>query len=125
MFKKLTALAFAAALAVGITAAPADAAAQVGLAVPGSAIAGYATPVIVVAKAAPFNFVNADAIAPHDIASVAPGSVRGRYLFASDVISASQAVAPVLGMENTTTGSTYEYFCTIHPATMKGTIVVV
>lgn len=108
---------------VVLTPPEAKASAQAGVAVPGSALAGYGTPVITVAKDAPFNFVNTDALAPHDLVSVKSGSVRGQYLFASDVIGVG--VSEVKGMQNTQTGQTYEFYCTIHPATMRGTLVVV
>ncbi len=121
--KRVAALAAAAGLALAmISPTPAQAAANLGVAVPGSFTAGYATPVIVVTKDAPFNFVSAD-IQGHDIVSVAPGSVRGHYLFASDVIPLA-GVSEVQGMQNTVSGETYEFFCSIHPGTMRGELTV-
>lgn len=121
--RKFAVAAVAALLAVGLTPGPARATTQAGVAVAGSALAGYGTPAIVVAKAAPFNFVNADPLAPHDIVSTEPGPVRDKYLFASQVIGVG--ASEVAGIENTETGQTYEFFCTVHPATMRGTLVVI
>lgn len=70
----------------------------------------------------PLNFRNDDISgASHDVASTANGSVRGQFLFASEIVG--QGVTSfVEGSQYLTTGS-YDFFCSIHPS-MKGKLNV-
>jgi len=90
----------------------------------------YTTPVAVLAKGAPMNFVNVDVEIHNVVASTAQGSRSGRPwcpatgfcpLFWSEVIGAG--TTPILGLANASQGSTFEFLCVIHP-NMRGTIIV-
>jgi plastocyanin len=80
----------------------------------------YANPDVTIDQGEPLTFRNAD-IARHDVTSTQPGTVRD-HLFASDTIGNGET-SFVEGSQYLTTG-TYDYFCTIHPSFMKGTITV-
>lgn len=112
---------------------PSHAAVSAVVAGPGnSASSTYTTPVAVLAKAGPMNFVNVDIEEHNVVASTAAGSRTGRPwcpatgfcpLFWSAVISTG-GTTPILGLSNVAQGSSYEFLCVVHP-NMKGTIVVV
>jgi plastocyanin len=106
--------------------AVAPAHALVGLAVPGSFQAGYATSQIVVPAGQSLTFANAD-VQSHDIVSdaCAQRNSRGECIkrtFASRVIGAGET-ADVTGVSSLRAGA-YQFFCSIHPSTMKGTLTV-
>ena len=65
-------------------------------------------------------FRNVDPFVRHDVASVAPGEVKG-HLFASDTIG--QGTSFVEGSQYLTTGE-YPFFCSIHEADMRAKLVV-
>lgn len=70
----------------------------------------------------PLYFRNDDLSGPsHDVASTANGSVRGSYLFASEIIGQGKT-SFVEGSQYLTTGS-YDFICSLHPS-MKGTLKV-
>ncbi|MDQ4125522.1 MAG: plastocyanin/azurin family copper-binding protein [Actinomycetota bacterium] len=119
-----------------ILAAPAPAQAAVAAAVPGSFLAGFATPVVVAAQGEGITFVNADP-APHNF--VADGvylskkeSKKARWctsfpakacpLFWSPTIAAGETIE-VEGLERLEAGARYPFFCSAHPG-MKGTLVI-
>lgn len=127
-------ISIAAALLVAGAAAPAGA--VVAVAVPGSEVAGYATPVVVAAVGGPLQFVNTDPIAVHNL--VADGlygpktkdwcTTRQKQddtcpLFWSATIGVGTTA--VLGLDELERGGSYPFVCTIHPSTMKGTLVAV
>ena len=66
-------------------------------------------------------FRNTDPLVNHDVVSVAPGSVQGRYLFASDTIG--QGTSFVEGSQYLTTGE-YEFYCSVHAQDMRGKLTV-
>lgn len=104
-----------------LSAFPAQAAVNTSVAGPGAAIAGYATPVFVVVKAAPANFVNLDPLQPHDLVSVQ--KKNGVPIFKTTAINAGQTV-PIQGLA-TLPADDYDFYCSIHAATMKGTLTIV
>lgn len=70
----------------------------------------------------PLYFRNEDLSGPsHDVASTANGSVRGSYLFASEIIGPNNT-SFVEGSQYLTTGS-YDFICSLHPS-MKGKLNV-
>lgn len=64
---------------------------------------------------------NADPFVRHDVVSVAPGDVKGRYLFASDTIG--QGTSFVEGSQYLTSGE-YDFYCSIHESEMRAKLVV-
>jgi plastocyanin len=118
---------------VAAGAAPAHAA--VAAAGPGGFAAGFATPVVVVAKGEDLTFVNGD-VAPHNVTAVdaflskkdakktkwCSGFDKGKCpLFWSQTITAGQQT-PVEGLDRIEAGKQYAFICTLHPG-MKGTLV--
>lgn len=99
---------------------PADAVANAAVAVPGSFLAGYATPVLVLSRSAPATFANLDLIL-HDIRSVANAPNNQPY-FSSDAIGPGET-ASIDGLAGTPAG-VYEFYCSLHETTMRGTAVV-
>ena len=125
-----------AASAALVLAAAAPAQAAVAAAVPGSFLAGFATPVVVAAQGEGITFANADA-APHNF--VADGVYLSKKdakkspwcsaftpktcpLFWSPTIAAGETTE-VEGLERLEAGQQYPFFCSLHPG-MKGTLVV-
>lgn len=126
----------AAASAAVVLAPSAPAHAAVAAAVPGSFVAGFATPVVVTAPGEAITFANADP-APHNF--VADGvylskkdakkspwctsfSAKACPLFWSPTIAAGESTE-VAGVERLEAGQQYPFFCSVHPG-MKGTLVV-
>lgn len=109
---------------------PARAAAHVAVAPVGASVVGFATPVVVAAKAAPLTFVNLDQIR-HDFVATKRAGGSGpwcsRYpagacpVFWTDLIGGG-TTAPVQGTANLTSGERYEFVCTVH-GVMKGTLI--
>lgn len=99
---------------------PAPAAANIAVAAPGSFFAGYATPVLVLSKAAPATLANLD-VEPHDIRSTTKGPDGNPYF--SSLIIGTGETTPIEGL-GTTPAGTYEFFCFLHSTTMRGTAVV-
>jgi plastocyanin len=114
----------AVALAVPGSAAPGTVAA----AGPNAQVAGYATPTIVLPAGGELSFANSDPLSSHNLLSKKTRKVKKgkRYvrkpLFAS-VVAGTGSVVPVKGTANLKPGS-YEFFCSLHAGTMKGTLVV-
>jgi plastocyanin len=118
---KLADLVSAAAIALVIGTGPAEAQA-VGtpvLALPGAFQLGYATPVIVTQVGGTITFVSAD-IPPHNVCIVY-GPLDHRC--SSTVGLGGTATDTPTG--DLASGSIYEFFCSIHPDTMRGTLVAV
>jgi outer membrane protein assembly factor BamB/plastocyanin len=90
------------------------------VAVPGSTYTTYATPVMVTSVGGPLNFVNFD-LPQHDVVSDEKGP-DGRALFQSK-LSGLGEIAPVEGLDNVKSGSTYGFFCSLHPG-MRGSLIV-
>ncbi|HMC43483.1 MAG TPA: plastocyanin/azurin family copper-binding protein [Acidimicrobiales bacterium] len=108
---------------------------------PGAFLAGYATPTVVAQPSAALTFSNAD-IAPHNVVALDPaapvptdlygpdtpacaaaGYAVGKCpLFWSATISAGQT--GVNGTENVAAGKSYSFYCTVHPFSMRGTLIV-
>ena len=124
-----------AAIGVLTTASVAHAAAAV--AGPGAFAAGFATPVVVIAEGesisflnadvAPHNFVAADAFLPRKAEKKAPWCTsydKGKCpLFWSPTLAAGES-AEVDGLERVRSGEQYEFFCSLHPGSMRGTLIV-
>ena len=87
---------------------------------PGSAVAGYYTPAVVVLRGTWANFQNLD-IALHDVRSGTPVAPTGR--FGTSLIRFGQT-SRVVGVESLPRG-TYKFYCSIHPVLMKGFLQVV
>ena len=82
----------------------------------------YAATEYTIDQGEPLNFRNDDLSGPsHDVASTANGSVRGSFLFASEIVGPGKS-SYVEGSQYLTTGR-YDFFCSIHPS-MKGTLIV-
>jgi plastocyanin len=82
----------------------------------------YTTTSITMAQGEPLNFKNNDLSVKHDVVSTANGEVKKQYLFASDTIEGGKS-SFVEGSQYLTTG-TYDFYCSVHPAQMKGKITV-
>ena len=87
---------------------------------PGAFAAGYATPVVVVGAGGELEYTNFD-VTLHDVIAVDEDEA-GTPLFASAKIGIGQT-AGVVGVELLEPGS-YEFYCSLHEATMQGTLVV-
>jgi plastocyanin len=82
----------------------------------------YAAEEYTIDQGEPLHFRNEDLSGPsHDVASTANGSVRGSFLFASEIVGPGKT-SFVEGSQYLTTGS-YDFFCSIHPS-MKGRLIV-
>ena len=99
-----------------------QAAANTAVAIPGSFVAGYATPQLVIHKGGPATFVNLD-IEDHDIRSVVkkPNDAT-KPLFSSAIIETGE-YATIDGISATPAGD-YEFFCVVH-SDMRGTATIV
>lgn len=105
--------------AVASLTVPSSAAVNVAIAGPGAEVAGtYATPTVVLVKAAPLNLVNAD-IASHDVVSTIKRG--GKHIFKS-AVAPTGGMVPVEGVSSLEVG-TYEFYCSLHP-NMVGTLDV-
>lgn len=114
---------------------PTPAHAAVAAAAPGGFAAGFATPVVVVAKGEALTFANAD-VAPHNVTAVdaflskkdakkskwCTAFDKGKCpLFWSPTITAGEQTE-VQGLDRLEPGKQYAFICTLHP-NMKGTLV--
>jgi polyvinyl alcohol dehydrogenase (cytochrome) len=90
------------------------------VAVPGSTYSTYATPVMVTQVGGPLSFMNFD-LPQHDVVAdeKAPD---GTPLFMSK-LSGLGEVAPIEGLDRVKSGSTYGFFCSLHPG-MRGSLIV-
>jgi polyvinyl alcohol dehydrogenase (cytochrome) len=87
---------------------------------PGSTYSTYVTPVMVTNVGGPLNFMNFD-LPQHDVIADDKGP-DGRPLFMSK-LSGLGEVAPIEGLERVKAGSTYGFFCSLHPG-MRGSLIV-
>ena len=114
---------------------PGSAHAAVAAAGPGGFAAGFATPVVVVAKGESLTFANGD-VAPHNVTAVdaflsrkdakkakwCSAFDKGKCpLFWSPTITAGEQTE-VEGLDRIEPGKQYAFICTVHP-NMKGTLV--
>ena len=90
------------------------------VAVPGSTYTTYATPVMVTQVGGPLSFMNFD-LPQHDVVSDEKGP-DGRALFQSK-LSGLGEIAPIEGLDRVKSGSTYGFFCSLHPG-MRGSLIV-
>jgi plastocyanin len=117
-------------------ACPNPATAAVAVTVPGSFVAGFATPAVVASQGEAITYANAD-IAPHnfialDVFLAKKAAKKTQWcsaydkgkcpIFWSDTIGAG-ATTDVRGVENLEAGATYTFFCSVHP-NMKGTLII-
>lgn len=128
--RRFARLAFAGAAASAVVLAVPGSAAQ-GTAVvagPYAQTAGYATPTIVLPAGSDLSFVNTDPLSSHNVVSKqmrkvkVHGHVVKKPLFSAAVIGTG-GVETVAGTANLKPG-TYEFFCSLHAGTMKGTLIV-
>jgi len=84
-------------------------------ALPGAASAGFANRIVVITKGSPVQFHNLD-VAPHNVWSVAPG----RFMSATVGLGKT---TKVVGTERLAKGN-YAFYCTVHPSTMRGNLIV-
>ncbi len=118
-----------------VNAAPAHA--RVAAAGPGAFISGFATPVVVTSVGGPVTFFTADAL-PHNFVAMDDLLTKKQAkkaewctsyragkcpLFWSETITAGEQTE-VLGLENVEAGRQYAFFCSIHPSSMRGKLVV-
>lgn len=116
MRKTITVLALAAVASLTV---PSSAAVNLAVAAPGGGAVGtYATPTVVLVKAAPLNLINTD-IESHDIVSTIKRN--GKHIFKS-AVAPTGGVVPVEGVASLEVG-TYEFYCSLHP-NMVGTLDV-
>jgi plastocyanin len=109
------------------------------VAIPGTFLTNYATPVAVVAQGGKLNFVNLD-IAMHDVIAVDDGTrtdcparlYRGTGLpgdpiicplFWTTQLESLGTISPVIGVEDLDAAKTYDFYCTLH-GNMKGQLLV-
>jgi hypothetical protein len=105
------------------------------LSLPGAAVAGYATPIVLAEKNLTVSYTNID-IVPHDFVhdvradgfagpKTRPWCKRFKKgkcpLFWSELAGIGQTV-PVKGLSATKAGETYSFYCTIHPG-MTGMLI--
>ena len=108
----------AAALALTLLAvAPAQADQQI-VAAP---ITRYVNPAVTIEPGEALTFANKDPLLPHNV-TARDSAPEGSPLFSSATISGG-AEAPVVGADALEPG-TYAFYCTIHPAQMRGTLTV-
>ena len=115
----------------------APAGAVVAVATQSSAQTGYVTPVVVTAQGGVVEFSNSDLI-PHDmtadglylskkLAKKQPWCKsypkKGCPLFTTGV-TASGSVSELQGLDLVESGKQYAFICSLHPRTMKGTLVI-
>lgn len=104
------------------SAVPSHAAANTAVAAPGSFVAGYATPRLVIQRSLQATFVNLD-VEPHDIRSVEnkPGQPT-KPLWSSAVIEAGET-SVINGLAGATVRD-YEFYCSVH-TNMRGVATIV
>ena len=134
---RTTWLAVSAAAAVFVVLPIAPANAVVAAATQSSAQTGFVTPVVVTAEGGVVEFSNSDLI-PHDItadrlylskkeAKKQPWCKsypkKGCPLFTTGV-TLSGEVSELQGLDLVESGKQYAFVCSLHPSTMKGTLVI-
>jgi plastocyanin len=87
---------------------------------PGAYSTTYATPLVHTSVGGDVSFVNFDA-AQHDVVADEKGA-DGQPVFRSKLIGFNQT-APVDGLKNVKSGTTYTFYCSLHPG-MHGQLVV-
>jgi polyvinyl alcohol dehydrogenase (cytochrome) len=87
---------------------------------PGAASTGYATPAATTTKGGSLSFVNLDTV-QHNVVSKVKGP-DGLPLFRTPLIGLGES-APVKGLDRVKSGTTYDFFCTVHPG-MRGQLIV-
>ncbi|HEX9713558.1 MAG TPA: plastocyanin/azurin family copper-binding protein [Actinomycetota bacterium] len=91
---------------------------------PAAEITGFTLPEMVVPQGQAATFANLDPLAPHDVTSVARvGGATSARRFESATIGFGETadIARVSGLAS----GDYEYFCKVHPTTMRGVLHVV
>ena len=111
--------------------------ARVAMAGPGAFLSGFATPVVVTSPGGQITFFSND-VAPHNFvaedvfltkkqakkAEWCSSYSKGKCpLFWSATIGAGEQTE-VLGLEYVESGTRYRFFCSLHPSSMRGTLVV-
>ena len=106
---------------IGASMVPSHAAVNTVVAVPGSFVAGWATPEVVISKSGPANLVNLD-VESHTFTSVAkkPNDPT-KPLFN---VAANTGEVKAIDLSSVPPGE-YAFFCAPHPATMKGNVTIV
>jgi plastocyanin len=117
----------------GSTPAPGAATNPAVVAIPGTFLTTYATPVTVIPEGGKLSFINLD-VAEHDVIAKENGArtdcpaylKRGSLcpLFWTTLIGLSTTSTPVIGVEDAQAGKTYDFYCTKHPG-MFGKLIVV
>jgi plastocyanin len=106
------------------------------VAIPGSFLLNYATPVAIMTEGGKLDFINVD-LANHDVVALdngtridCPASLnRGTVLqpicplFWTDLVGLSTTQVPVVGVEDLAAGKTYNFRCSIH-GNMTGQLLV-
>lgn len=120
----LGAFAATAALAAPGSAAPGT----IAVAGPYAQVGGYATPTVVLPAGGELSFANSDPLSSHNLVSkktrkVKVGKHRVRKPLFSSPVTGTGGVVTVAGTANLKPG-TYEFFCSLHAGTMKGTLIV-
>jgi azurin len=128
-------------IALALAAVPSSAGAQAVVTLPASDIYGFLPPNVVVTAATDAMLINIDPIAspagaPHDVRSTAtratknrpwcvnfPGTAKCPMLYTPLIGPGETAV--IQGIADLTPGVEYEFFCTAHVSSMRGTITVV
>jgi plastocyanin len=87
---------------------------------PGAASLGYAAPIAIVSAGDGLDFLNTD-VSLHNVVSVARDDL-GKPIFKS-ALSAGPGSTPVVGVESLTPGD-YDFYCSLHPGAMTGTLTV-
>lgn len=93
-------------------------------AVPGSGLAGFVAPRVVFDQSQDATFVNLDPVEPHNLFSVGRvGGPNSPRLFTTS--TASGPGLQTITFNTTLTPGEYEFFCSVHAATMRGIAIVV
>jgi len=137
MLKHNIILGFAAVVVLTSMPARAQDAGPAVVAIPGTFLINYATPVAVMPQGGKLNFINLD-VAQHDVVATDNGTrtdcppglnrslVQGEIICPlcwTDLVGLSTTVIPVIGVEALEAGKTYDFVCTIH-GNMKGQLLV-
>jgi outer membrane protein assembly factor BamB len=87
---------------------------------PGAAAFGYLTPVMVAEQGAELSYTNLDVV-QHDVVA-RDNAPDGQAVFRSRLAGLGETV-PVEGMDRTQSGTTYPFYCSLHP-NMQGQLIV-
>lgn len=82
-----------------------------------------ALPTLVVLAGTRLEYTNLDALAAHDVTDEGCRTPGDACLFRSPSIGRSDGTVEVAGVAELGPG-TYEFYCTVHPSTMFGTLIV-